>query len=104
MKTNDNPPSAVANETIDELRTLILEAEQALANAGDAADDKLVEVKERLQTALDQGKSTIHRFRRIAVGQVKKADETVRSHPYESLGIALGVGLILGYALSPSRR
>ena len=95
--------SSVAANTIDELRTLILEAEQALSNAGEAADEKLVEIKDRLQSAMDASKSTIHRWRRATVDQAKRADEVVRSHPYESIGIALASGLVLGWALSSRR-
>ncbi|MEO7415281.1 MAG: DUF883 domain-containing protein, partial [Opitutaceae bacterium] len=29
----------------------------------------------------------------------KKADATIRAHPYESIGIAFGVGLLLGALL-----
>lgn len=95
--------TAVASNTIDELRTLILEAEQALSNAGDAADEKLVEIKDRLQGAMDASKSTINRWRRATVDQARRADDVVRSHPYESIGIALAAGLVLGYALSSRR-
>src|SRR5271163_1142146 len=90
-KTHNSSPSPALSATIDELRTLILDAEQAMANAGDDADDKLIEVKERLQSALDEGKSAFNRWSKIAVGQVKRADQTVRDHPYESIGIALGI-------------
>jgi ElaB/YqjD/DUF883 family membrane-anchored ribosome-binding protein len=95
--------SAVASNHIDELRTLILEAEQALSNAGEAADEKLGEIKDRLQSAMQASKSTFHRIRRSAVDQAKRADDAVRSHPYESIGIALAAGLVIGWAVSKRR-
>ena len=105
MSTHNRHSASTAptSPAIDELRTLILEAESALSNAGEVADEKLVEIKERLQSALDSTKSTIARWKNNVVDSGKKADQVVRTHPYESIGIALGVGLIVGYALSSRR-
>ena len=101
--SRNSAATAPTSPAIDELRTLILEAESALSNAGEVADEKLVEMKERLQSALDSTKSTIARWKNNVTDSAKKADQVVRSHPYESVGIALSVGLILGYALSSRR-
>jgi ElaB/YqjD/DUF883 family membrane-anchored ribosome-binding protein len=98
MSTTSDTQSST-NDTIDELRTLILEAEQALANAGDAADDKIVEIRDRLRKALNKGRSTFGRLRQSAGEQAQKADETIRANPYESIGVALGLGLLIGYLL-----
>jgi ElaB/YqjD/DUF883 family membrane-anchored ribosome-binding protein len=95
--------AAASSPEIDSLRTLILEAEEALSNASEAGDGKLTEIKERLQTAMDSTKSTVARWRNNVVEQGKRADQVVRTHPYESVGIALAAGLILGYALSSRR-
>jgi ElaB/YqjD/DUF883 family membrane-anchored ribosome-binding protein len=94
-----------ANEAIDDLRSLILEAEKALStNAnGDNSSDKLADIKERLQAAVDQGKSTFERWREIAKTQAGRADDIVRSRPYHTAGVALGIGLVLGLILSPRR-
>ncbi len=95
--------STSATATIDELRLLILEAEQALANAGDSADDKLVAIRDRLQSVIADSKSALGRFRKTAAEQARKADQLVRSHPYQSIGIALGVGALIGYLVSSRR-
>jgi ElaB/YqjD/DUF883 family membrane-anchored ribosome-binding protein len=95
--------SSAAAATIDELRTLIMEAEQALANAGDSADDKLVAIRDRLQSVIEDSKSALGRFRQTAANQARKADALVRSHPYQSIGIALGVGALIGFLISSRR-
>ncbi len=95
--------SSSAAATIDELRLLIMEAEQALANAGDSADDKLAEIRDRLQSVIADSKSALGRFRKTAADQARKADALVRSHPYQSIGIALGVGALIGYLVSSRR-
>ena len=100
---NSHASTAPTSPAIDELRTLILDAESALSNAGDVADEKLVELKEKLQSAIDSTKSTVTRWKNNVVDTGKRADQVVRTHPYESVGIALAAGLILGYALSSRR-
>jgi ElaB protein len=102
MNSQNRVPSAGA-AAIDDLRALIVEAEQALATAGDNADEKLFEIKERLEAALDQGKTALNRWRDVAAAQARRADDIVRSHPYETAGVALGVGLLVGLLISPRR-
>jgi ElaB/YqjD/DUF883 family membrane-anchored ribosome-binding protein len=49
---------------------------------------------------VESAEETAGRVRDQAVDYAKTADKAVREHPYKALGIALGVGAILGYLLS----
>ena len=40
------------------------------------------------------------RVRDKAVESAKAADEAVHEHPYQAIGIALGVGALIGYLAS----
>ena len=95
MSSHSRNAAATSSPEIDSLRTLILEAEEALSNASEAGDAKLSDIKERLQTAMDSTKSTVARWKNNVIEQGKRADLVVRTHPYESVGIALAAGLIL---------
>jgi ElaB/YqjD/DUF883 family membrane-anchored ribosome-binding protein len=64
----------------------------ALANAGEAAS----QLKERGQAALETG-------REKAKDAKSKLDEIVTEHPMKSVLIAVGVGVVLGYALRSRR-
>ena len=44
---------------------------------------------EAASEAWDKGKETVK-------ATAKKTDEAIRSHPYESIGIAFGVGVLIG--------
>jgi len=46
--------------------------------------------------ALDAARETQLRLQERAVAGAKAADVYIRSNPYQSIGIAFGVGLILG--------
>ena len=46
---------------------------------------------------------TYSQARRKVVAGARATDETIRSYPYASLAVALGVGVLVGAALSRGR-
>ena len=87
-------------DTIAELRELLREAENVLADTGAAGGDKIDALRERLRVALSEGRNAVDRLREMARREAGEIDAQVRSHPYESVGIAIGVGALLGFAFS----
>ena len=77
--------------------TLAEDARALMAATADVAGEKVADARKRLAAALDKGKEIYGRVREKAVEGAKAADETVRDHPYEAVGIALGVGALIGY-------
>lgn len=94
---------AARERVMADLKTLATDAEALLrATAGDASE-KAREARTRLSAALEKAKSTCEDLQAQGIASAKeaakKADETIRSHPYESLAIAFGVGVLLGAVL-----
>jgi len=80
----------------DDLRTLVQDAEDLVkATAGDMSE-KAKEARSRLREALEKAKITCHSLEEKTVATAKAADKVIRDHPYESLGVAFGVGLLIG--------
>ena len=71
-----------------------------IAATADVAGEKVGEARRRLAAALDKGKELYGRVRDKAVEGAKATDETVRAHPYEAIGMAFGVGALIGFLLS----
>ena len=46
---------------------------------------------------VDDLKAVIQRAEEKAVERAKAADRTIRTHPYETLGVAFGIGLLVGF-------
>lgn len=86
-----------ADESGDNLGTLAEDAKALLAATADVAGDKVGEARKRLGAALESGKVMIGKVRDKAVAGAKATDEAVREHPYAALGIAFGVGAIIGF-------
>jgi len=87
-----------ADSTIDELKDLIREAEDALGSVGN--DDQIDELRERLREAIASGESMISNLSDSLKYQARRADGAIRANPYQTIGIAAGVGLLAGYLLS----
>jgi ElaB/YqjD/DUF883 family membrane-anchored ribosome-binding protein len=86
-----------------EIEAFADDAKALLAATADMAEEKVVHARERLTDALDQGKSTWRRAQRRALAGAKSVNRTVRSHPYQTLGIAVGIGALLGAIIHPRR-
>lgn len=85
-------------QLIEHISRLMAEAEAMLAGpaATGQIPGRLAEIKERLEDARARLGDVYVRARKNVVAGARYTDEAIRSHPYESLGIALGVGVLLG--------
>lgn len=92
--------SKTESHTADDLKALLHEAEQALSHTAGEAGDKFDELRGRLRTALDSGKYSLDRLRTEATRRAKQADELVRENPYYAVGIAAGIGAVIGILVS----
>jgi len=83
--------------TSNDLSSLAEDARALMAATADVAGEKVGEARKRLAAALESAKAIAGRVRDKAVEGAKATDEAVHEHPYKAMGIALGVGAILGY-------
>ena len=84
---------AVSND----LGTLAEDARALMAATADVAGEKVAEARKRLAEALESGKEIYDRVRDKALDGARATDEAVHEHPYHAIGIAFGVGVIIGY-------
>jgi ElaB/YqjD/DUF883 family membrane-anchored ribosome-binding protein len=85
--------------TTNDLGTLADDARALMAATADVAGEKVGEARERLAAALENGKQLYGRVRDKAVEGIKAGDQVVRENPYQVIGIALGVGALLGFLI-----
>jgi ElaB/YqjD/DUF883 family membrane-anchored ribosome-binding protein len=84
----------------DAMGRLAEDAHALMAATADVAGDKVGEARKRLAAALERGKEIYGCVREQAVEGAKAADETVRDHPYQAIGIGIGVGALIGYLVA----
>ena len=105
METNfpemEHIHSTLARErVVADLKSLVRDSEDLLkATVGDVSE-KAKEARSRLTAALERAKETCEEMQDQTVATARasaqKADTVIRGHPYESLGIAVGIGLLIG--------
>jgi len=86
-----------ANEKLaGDLKALTRDAEEVMKATAGQAGEKVTELRSRLAAAIQSAQATCRRLEDKTIAAAKATDRTIREHPYESIGIAFGVGLLLG--------
>lgn len=89
--------STSPEELVSNLRSLLAEAEKLVGeSAGEYASSRMEELYTRLQAAQERVQELYGVAREKVAAGARQTDRTIRSHPYESLAIALGIGVLLG--------
>lgn len=84
----------------NDIGTLIEDARALLTATADVAGERVSEARQRLAATLDGGKQILERVKDKTVEGAKATDEAIHQHPYQAIGIAFGVGAILGCLLA----
>jgi len=79
-----------------DLKTVAHDAEDLMKATADQAGEKVAELRNRLASALDSAKATAQRLEEKTVEAAKATDRAIREHPYQSLGVAFGLGILIG--------
>ncbi len=86
-----------ANERLaEDLKAVVNDAEALLKATAGQTGEKVHELRNRLGVALESAKATCHRLEEKTIVAARATDRTIREHPYESIGIAFGVGILVG--------
>jgi len=84
-------------QLVTHLRELLHEAEHLVGDsAGQYVGEKAEAMRERFHQAQERLEELYSTARDKVVAGAKTADGAIRSHPYESLAIALGLGVLIG--------
>jgi len=81
---------------VSDLKTVTRDAEELLKTVSGEKGNGSNAMRERLSSAIESAKATYHRLEEKTVAGAKATDKAIRAHPYESLGIAFGMGLLVG--------
>ncbi len=94
--TRYETPDALRHDS----RTLAADARALLEATANIADEAVTDARQRLSDALDNSKDLYNRLQDRAVQGAKVADKTIRENPYQSIGVAFGIGALLGFLLA----
>ena len=84
---------------VKDLKTCACDAEELIKATTGELNEKSTEAGLRLKATLNSAKESCEALEKRAISGVKAADRTIRTYPYESLGIAVGIGVVLGFLI-----
>jgi ElaB/YqjD/DUF883 family membrane-anchored ribosome-binding protein len=92
--------SMSADKLIDDLHTVIRDAESLLKATAADTGSKIQEARTRAEESVQQAKARLAEVEDQALDRARalasEADEYVRDNPWQVVGVAAGVGLVLG--------
>lgn len=88
---------------MEDLRALVRDGEELLKAGASELGDKGEDLRHQLQATIDRARNAYQRLEDKTIATAKAADKTIRDHPYQAIGIALGAGLLIGVLAMRSR-
>ena len=79
-----------------ELASAARSAEEFMRSTSDTVGEKTKELRKRLEAAMESARVATQKLQARAKDAARATDQSIRDHPYEAVGIAFGVGLLLG--------
>lgn len=95
--------SITVDKLLQDLQTVVDDAEALLKATANQAGEKVQEARARATQSLGAARERLAEMQHGAMRQAQEAiqsgDEYVHSHPWQAVGIAAGVGLLIGLLL-----
>lgn len=92
------------DKLMSDLRVVISDAEELLRMTADEAGEGAADLRSRVQHRMNQAKAELVHLQVAAVAKAKAAghaaDEFVHENPWKSVGVAAGIGLVVGLLIS----
>ena len=83
-------------EVMKDLKRIVRDSEELLQDSAGAVGAKAHELRQRLTHTLESAKATCSRLQERTQQKAKAADKVIRDYPYQSIGVAFGIGLLIG--------
>jgi ElaB/YqjD/DUF883 family membrane-anchored ribosome-binding protein len=92
------------DQLVSDLKTVMEDAEALLKATSTLTGEKIQEVRARAEESLRQAKVRLTEVEEEAMRRAREVadatDEYVRENPWQSVGIAAGIGLVVGMLLA----
>jgi ElaB/YqjD/DUF883 family membrane-anchored ribosome-binding protein len=72
--------------------------------AAERGDIEKSELRAKLEALIEKAKTACERLEAKTTAAVKATDKVVRENPYQAVGIAFGMGILIGVLVARGRR
>jgi ElaB/YqjD/DUF883 family membrane-anchored ribosome-binding protein len=90
---------ASTEKLLNDLKAVVRDGEELLRVSIQDLSEKGMAARERLTAALEAARETRRKLQERASASAAATDRAIRQHPYESVGIAFSLGMLLGILL-----
>jgi ElaB/YqjD/DUF883 family membrane-anchored ribosome-binding protein len=87
---------ASIEKLLRDLKAVVRDSEELLRAGARDLSERGRAARERLTAAVEVAKDTQRKLQAQMVSGAKATNRVVREHPYHSVGIAFGIGMLLG--------
>jgi len=87
---------ASTENLLNDLKAVVEDGEELLKSGAEHLGDRGRAAREKLAAALEVAKETRRKLQMQATAGAKATDRIIREYPYQSIGIAFGLGLLIG--------
>jgi ElaB/YqjD/DUF883 family membrane-anchored ribosome-binding protein len=91
--------SKQTEKLVNDVKTVVRDAEDLIKATGTDLSERTREARDRLKVGLDSARETARKAESKLRDGVRETDVLIREYPYQSIGIAAAVGLLLGVLL-----
>lgn len=95
-----NETQASTEQLLKDLKEVVADGEELLRAGASELSEKGSPTRERLSSAMDSAKETGRKLQERAAAGAQVTDRVIREHPYETIGLALGIGFVLGVLIN----
>ncbi len=81
---------------LEDLKAVVHDGEELLRAGVQDLSERGVAARERLAAALEVAKDTRRKLEERATAGAQAADRMIREYPYQSIGVAFGIGMLIG--------
>jgi len=85
---------------LQDLKAVVQDGEELLRAGAQELGERGNAAREKLTAALEIAKETRRKLEERAIQSAKAADQFIRDNPYQSIGIAFGVGMVFGIIMN----
>ena len=95
--------ASAEDRLVGELHEVVGEAEALLKATANSTGEGSRELRARVQASLDQARQRLHDLQDRARAAGKATDEYVHTNPWQAVGMAAAVGVVIGLLISRRR-
>ena len=99
-RKSENEIENPAEKLLHDLKAVVRDGEELLRSGANEMGEQGAETRERVMAALASAKDMSRQLQARVVNGARATDRVIRDYPYHSLGIAFGIGLLVGVMIN----